>query len=167
MPDEERIEVAIVGDNVYLKPFGRASQHNCLGLPDFLDGMFREGCTMAAFDLAECTGMDSSFLGVIAAAATAVPRKIGQTVVILNASESLMEGLQRVGLLQLVKVVKEPVTPPVDVALRPVDLMHLPHTERQRITQIKVLHEHLVKLNEKNKATFGPFLKMLEEELKG
>jgi len=167
MPTEERIEVAIVGDNVYLKPFGRASQLNCLGLPDFLDGMFREGCEMAAFDLAECTGMDSSFLGVIASAATAIPRKIGQTVVILNASESLVKGLQRVGLLQLVKVAPEPVAQPADLTLRPVDLMHLPHTERERITQIRVLHEHLVKLNEKNKATFGPFLKMLDEELKG
>jgi anti-sigma B factor antagonist len=165
MPDEERIEVAIVGDNVYLKPFGRACQNNCLGLPDFLDGMFREGCVKAAFDLADCTGMDSSFLGVIASAATVDPQRIGQTVVILNASAPLIVGLQRVGLLQLVNVIDEPVTPPEDVALRPVDLMHLPSTERQRISQIKVLHEHLAKLNDKNKVTFGPFLKMLDAEL--
>jgi len=163
--EKDRILVAVLGKMVYVKPFGCATQKDCLGLPDFLRAMFREGCTSAAFDLAECTGMDSTFLGVIASAAIPGPATSGRTVVVLNCDEAARQELRMIGLLDKVALKEGPCAPPCELELSEVDFVHLPATERERIQRIKELHEQLVKLNERNRKNFGPFVEMLGKEL--
>jgi hypothetical protein len=158
--------VAIIDKNVYLKPFGLASQDNSLGVPDFLSAMFRAGCKSVTFDLEECTGMDSTFLGVVASAASAAPHMPGRNVVILNASVSSVGQLQRIGLLSMVCLHQEAVEPPPGLELREIDFMHFPKTEYQRLERILQLHQELAQLNEKNQQNFGSFLAMLAEELR-
>jgi hypothetical protein len=162
---DDHIEVAVIDQTVFLKPFGFGTQHNSLGIPDFLAAMFRAGCRFVAFDLGECKGMDSTFLGVIADAACAAPHRSGKTVTILNASEALLRQLKRIGLLPLVQVHGEPVAPPAEIQLRQIDFLHFPKTEQQKLEKVKYLHEQLIRLNEKNKLLFGPFIQMLEDEL--
>lgn len=164
MAEESHIEVAVIDSTVYLKPFGFATQQNCLGIPDFLEAMFRVGCKRVAFDLGECKGMDSTFLGVIADAATAVPNRPGKTVVVLNCRENALRQLRRIGLLPLVCVHEETVEPP-QMQLSQIDFIHFPKTPQQRLQTIKRLHQQLTELNEKNKQLFGPFIAMLDEEL--
>ncbi len=166
MTEQGYIAVAIIGQNVYLKPVGLATQDNSLGIPDFLEAMFRAGCTSVSFDLSECTGMDSTFLGVIAAAAKSAPHLPGKSVVILNADERLVRMLMRVGLLPLVAVHQDEVEPPEDMELRRIDFVHLPRTEVERLETIKRLHQELVELNERNRQVFGSFIDMLNEELR-
>ena len=79
-----RIEVAVLDKNVYIRPIGYATQTISLGVPDFLEAMFRQGCTSVTFDLKACEGMDSTFLGVIAAAAMSRAHGGEKAVVILN-----------------------------------------------------------------------------------
>jgi hypothetical protein len=164
LAEDDHIEVAVIDRTVYLKPFGFGTQQNSLGIPDFLNAMFRAGCTNVAFDLAECKGADSTFLGVIATAAT--HRRPGKTVVILNAGEQLLRQLRRIGLLPLVSVLEESAEPPADIQLRRIDFVHFPKTEYQKLQTVKRLHEQLVRLNEKNRRLFGSFVQMLEEELR-
>jgi hypothetical protein len=163
--DDNQIKVAVLDNSVYLKPFGYATQANSLGIPDFLDGMFRAGCRFVVFDLAECRGMDSTFLGVIADAATALPHTDDKTAIIINADEDRLTQLRRIGLKSLIKVREQPVPPPENVELTSIDFVHFPKTEMQRLSKIKELHEKLVNLNDKNRRTFGPFIKMLDEEM--
>jgi anti-sigma B factor antagonist len=165
LPEHNHIEAAIIDENVYLKPIGLATQDNCLGIPDFVDAMLRAGCTSVSFDLKECLGMDSTFLGVVAGAATATPHVPGRHVVILNAGERAVRVLQRVGLLPLVCLHEGAAEPPANIELRRIDFVHLPRTERERLERIKELHLELARLNEKNLETFGPFIEMLNEEL--
>jgi hypothetical protein len=117
------------------------------------------------FDLEDCEGMDSTFLGVVADAATALPHVDGETAVIINADEDRLTQLRRIGLMSLVKVRDEHVPPPEDVKLSSIDFVHFPKTEHERLGKIKELHQELVDLNEKNRRTFGPFIKMLDEEM--
>jgi len=166
VPEEDRIEVAIIDESVYVKPCGSATQANALGIPDFLKGMFRAGCLFVTFDLLDCQCMDSTFLGVIADAATATPHRQTKSAVIVNASEDQLRQLRRLGLLDLVKVHEEKVERPGGLVLRRIDLVNLPRTERQRLEKIRQLHEQLASLNEKNRLTFGSFLTMLDEELR-
>lgn len=166
MADEDRIQVAILGRTIYLKPLGFATQHNSLGVPDFVSAMFRAGCTCVAFDLAECKGMDSTFLGVMADAAMASAHRQGKTAIILNAAERLVAQIRRIGLLPLVCLRREESEPPCDIELRQVDFVHFPKTEYQKLRKVKHLHEQLALLNEKNRRLFGPFVAMLEEELR-
>jgi len=165
--EEDHIEVAIIDRTVYLKPFGFATQQNSLGVPDFVHAMFRAGCTYVAFDLAECKGMDSTFLGVIADAATAGAHKLGKSVVILNAAAPLVQLVQRIGLLPLVSLQTAGTGPQVHMELAQIDFVHLPKTEFQKLQTVKRLHEQLVTLNEKNRRLFGPFVSMIERELQG
>lgn len=165
MGEDDHIEVAVIDRTVFLKPFGFGTQHNSLGIPDFLNAMFRAGCHFVAFDLSECKGMDSTFLGVIADAATATPHRPGRTVMIMNAADDLMRQLKRIGLLPLVQVHEEPVEPPADIELSQIDFLHFPRTEQQKLEKVKYLHEQLIRLNEKNQMLFGPFIEMLEAEL--
>ncbi len=163
--DEERTEIAIVGKTVYLKPIGMATQQNCLGIPDFLETMFRIGCRHVVFDLAQCTGMDSTFLGVIADAATALPQVPGKTVLVINAGERSVSLLRRIGLVPLINLHCGQASPPEELEFRQIDFVHFPRTETERITRIKDLHKKLAEMNEKNRRTFGTFITMLEEEL--
>ncbi|MFW6189349.1 MAG: STAS domain-containing protein [Planctomycetota bacterium] len=164
-PDGDQIEVAIVGKTVYLKPHGLASQENSLGIPDFLEAMFRAGCRDVVFDLEDCRGMDSTFLGVIADAATSLPRVPGKTVVVLNANERACRQLRRIGLTPLICMHAGEVEVPSELKFRKIDFVHLPKNESERLQKIKKLHQQLASLNEKNKKTFAPFIEMLEEEL--
>jgi anti-anti-sigma regulatory factor len=162
---EDSVEVAILGKCVYLKPEGFATQRNSLGIPEFLDAMFRTGCTHAVFDLSECRGMDSTFLGVIADAATALPQRRGKTVIILNANERGRRQLRRVGLLPLVRVLDREVKPPEPMELRKMDFVDFPKTQYEKLKKIRDLHQRLIGLNEGNRELFGPFIEMVEEEL--
>jgi anti-sigma B factor antagonist len=163
--DEDRTEIAIVGKTVYLKPVGMATQQNSLGIPDFLEAMFRLGCRHVVFDLGRCTGMDSTFLGVVADAATALPQVPGKTVLVLNATDRSVSQLRRIGLLPLVALCEGAAEPPDCLQFRQIDFVHFPASETERLTKIKDLHQKLAQLNEKNRRTFGSFIAMLEEEL--
>lgn len=167
MAPDDHIEGAVIDRTVYLKPIGFATQRNSLAVPDFVHAMFRAGCNCVAFDLSECKGVDSTFLGVIAEAATASPRRPGKTVVILNAGQALIRQLRRTGLLPLICVHAGQAEPPQGIELRPLDVFTVPKSESQRLQSVKRLHEKLVQLNERNERLFGPFLEMLEEELQG
>ncbi len=162
---EDHVEVAVLGKKVYVKPFGYATQRNSLGIPDFLDAMFRAGCNCAVFDLADCKGMDSTFLGVMAEAATALPHRRGKNVVVLNADQRAERQLRRVGLMLLVTLRREPVDLPQQLQLRQMDFVDLPKTQYQRLERIRDLHRQLVALNSGNRELFGPFLEMLDEEI--
>jgi anti-sigma B factor antagonist len=163
--DEEHTEIAIVGKTVYLRPIGMATQQNSLGIPDFLEAMFRIGCRNVVFDLGRCTGMDSTFLGVVADAATSLPHTPGKTVLVLNAGERSVSLLRRIGLLPLITLHEGAANPPEEVQFRQIDFVHFPRSETERISRIKDLHKTLAELNEKNRRTFGSFITMLEEEL--
>jgi anti-sigma B factor antagonist len=160
-----RIQVAVLAKTVYLRPSGFALQSNSLGIPDFLRAMFRAGCNSAVFDLADCAGMDSTFLGVIADAATALPHRRGRTVAVLNAGERATRQLHRVGLLPLVTLRTEPTTLPERIHLREVDFVDVPRTENQRLERVRDLHQQLVDLNSGNRELFGTFVEMLNREL--
>jgi anti-anti-sigma regulatory factor len=158
--------VAVVDRTIYVKPMGYATQENSLGLPEFLKAMGRQGCAHVAFDLSDCRVMDSTFLGVIASAAMSGGQGRGKSVLILNAAPQAKHELQMIGLMPVVVLKKKRVSLPPEVELSEIDFVHMPGDERERLLRIKELHQHLVKLNERNRKSFGSFVQMLEEELR-
>ncbi|MCD6417131.1 MAG: hypothetical protein J7M08_10625 [Planctomycetes bacterium] len=162
--EQDCLEVAVLGKTVYLKSRGYATQRNSLGIPDFLAAMFRAGCRCVVFDLAECKGMDSTFMGVIADAALARPRQPGKSVVILNADQHATRQLARIGLVPMVCMKQEQVELPEGVELQEMSFVDFANSKRKRLERIRDLHSQLIRLNEGNRALFGPFLEMLAEE---
>jgi len=164
--EEGRIRVAVLGNNIYIEATGYATQSISLGLPDFLETMFHQGCTSVTFDLKGCLGMDSTFLGVIASAAMSRHHGGERAVIVLNADEKLMRELRIIGLLPVVAVKEGKCEPPEGLELAQIDFVHMPGTERERLLSVKRLHQELLKLNEANKRRFAAFVEMLEEELR-
>ncbi len=166
-PSDGDVLVAVFDKTIFVKPFGFATQQNVLGLPDFLNTMFREGSKKVTFDLQECRGMDSTFLGVIATAALNPAFRTKKNVIIINAGPKAKKQLRRIGLLNVVAFKEEPCPPPPDLQLSRIDFFHLPGSEKERIKRIKELHEQLIRLNLRNRKNFSSFVKMLDEELEG
>jgi len=155
-------EVAIGKRAVLVRVSGMASMTNCLCLRDFLDEMQASSHSFIIIDLTRCTGMDSTFMGVLAGAASYVKagRKTG--VAVVNAGKPLVKLLESVGISELVFVDPDP------FEMADVEFLHLEDRagEEERLALIRTAHQHLIKAGAHNAKIFGPLLRQLEVEMK-
>jgi len=155
-------EVAAGRRAVYVRAHGLASMTNCLCVRDVLDRFIKSKRSFVIFDLSDCTGMDSTFMGVIAGVATQDLNDKPVGVVVVNASPRLAGLLESVGLTELVYVDPDPFeTPGVQF-----HLLEEQATEEDRLKLIRTAHEHLIAISEENEKIFGPLLSAVESEMK-
>lgn len=84
---------------------GRASFANSGGLRDFFAAMFKHGRKSFVVDFLNCTGMDSTFLGVLAGAALELRRQQPPgTLTLVRVAERNLELLRNLGLHRLATV---------------------------------------------------------------
>lgn len=155
-------EVAVGKRAIYVRVHGLASMNNCLCLRDFIDQMLSEGHSFLVMDLSDCSGMDSTFMGLIAGAATYDVQGKPAGVAIVNASEPLVKLLRSVGLNELVYVEQDPFDTP---NLQFVPLEDQP-SEEERLRLIRNAHRNLIRLSDKNEEIFGPLVSALELEMR-
>ena len=155
-------EVATGARAVFVRVHGLASMNNCLAVRDFIEEMLRANHSFIVVDLSECTGMDSTFMGVLAGAATCETPGRSAGVAIVNAGEQVLRLLRSVGLTELIFVEPGPFEAPK------LDFVRLEDTpgEEERLALVRSAHERLIKISEKNEKKFGPFLEALEEEMR-
>jgi len=155
-------EVAVAKRATYVRVHGLASMNNCLCLRDFIDRVLSEGRSFLVVDLSDCTGMDSTFMGVLAGAATYDHKGKNPGVAVVNASKSLVGLLRSVGLTELVFVESEPFEIPEAQFAR---LEEQP-SEEERLRLIRNAHRNLIVLSDKNEEVFGPLVSALEMEMR-
>jgi anti-anti-sigma regulatory factor len=136
--------------------------NNCLSLRDFVDQMLSEGHSFVVMDLADCSGMDSTFMGLIAGAATYEVQGRPAGVAVVNASDSLVKLIRSVGLNELVYVEQEPFETP-DVQFVPLEDQP---SEEERLRLVRNAHRNLIRLSDKNEEVFGPLVSALEIEMR-
>ena len=156
-------EVATGARAVYVRVHGLATMSNCLCLRTFLESLLAEGRSFIVVDLADCTGMDSTFMGVLAGAATYERNGKTSGVAAVNVSQPLMQLLKNVGLTELVFVELEPFEAP------PLEFVRLEEQrggEKELLACVHAAHEHLMKINERNEEIFRPYVAALELEMK-
>jgi anti-anti-sigma regulatory factor len=96
--------------NAYSEPIlvrieGRASFQNSSGLKDFMAEMIRQGKGAFVVDFLRCTGMDSTFLGVLAGAALELRKKPGRhSLVLVRVGPRNLELVRNLGLHRLLTV---------------------------------------------------------------
>ena len=94
---DAKILVAVNGKIAQIKVAGRATHAISKGLKDFAVELDTLNIENVFIDLAECTGMDSTFMGVLAK--IGIPLfKADRPVLILNASDSNLKLLTDLGL---------------------------------------------------------------------
>lgn len=143
---------------------GLALQSNATGLHDFLQAMFSQACSRLVVDLTDCLGMDSTFIGVLAFTVNYFGDD-DKHVVLLNLDPRSEKTLKKVGLLPRVAVGNGEFKLP-EVTFSPIPDVHLPSDDRERLVEVKNLHEELVKLNENNRIQFGEFIDAINEALR-
>lgn len=158
------IDVAHCGRIIYARITGLGNMRNCMNFQDFCTEMLDRGyydCILV--DLGPCTGMDSTFLGVLAGLATHVKDRKRPTVVIINASPENIETMNDVGLTNFVEIRQGHTEIPPITTHRIDDSEDIP--PKDRLQFIKEAHEALLRLGNENEEKFGPLIKAIDAEL--
>jgi anti-sigma B factor antagonist len=153
--------VARHGHVVYVRAVGLSNMKNAPVLDAFLGAECTTDVHTVCVDLSACTGMDSTFMGLLAGSAARL-RPHGGKLVVVNPTESNLKLLRLLGLADVLPVLEGCELP----ALQFVSLggsASLSHRERMRLVQRA--HQHLMALNDTNKAKFAAFLASLEADL--
>jgi anti-anti-sigma factor len=154
--------VARVGTTVYVRAVGLANMKNAPMLDVFLQEEISLQATTLCVDLSACTGMDSTFMGVMVGCSQELV-KSGGRLIIVNPTDHNLRLLHMLGVSAVLPVIErcnlsegvEFVNLPAAAALSP----------SQRIELVKRAHQNLVALTASNSLKFTPFLTALEADL--
>jgi len=154
-------EVARSGTTVVVRAIGLANMKNAPFLDGFLGDATRREVSLVCVDLSACTGMDSTFMGVLVGRSQQLSG-MGGRLVIVNPTANGMRLLTMLGLDQVIPVVGS--APQADL-----EFVNLPVKEavppRERLELIKRAHEDLAALSDSNQGKFDAFLTALERDL--
>jgi len=154
-------EVAAGERAVYVRVHGLACMVNCLCLRVFVEEMLASGRSFVVVDLAGCTGMDSTFMGVLAGVATYEREGKNPGLAVVNVSEPMLRLLKNVGLTELIFIEPEPIATPELEFVR----LEEQRGDAGRMALVRAAHENLMKLSERNEETFRPLVAALELEM--
>ena len=155
MPDSIKYLVKIDGSTAFLLVDGKASYLNCKNVGDFFETIANKGCQNLVIDLKNCTGMDSTFLGMIAGVALRL-RKTNAIVKLLNPNERNKQLVENLGLHKLVKMSEnsQSTTYTTDLASTNV-------TKQDMLSA----HENLVSAESENLKKFEDVITFLKKEI--
>ncbi len=166
----DQLLVALHGETALVRVQGRGSFKVSTAMKDFTTGVIDHGCTRLVLDMAECIGMDSTFMGVLAGLALRLKQKAGGKIIMVNLSLRTRGLLATLGLDQVIEPHMTGVTPDELQSILPSrDLTALDtHESSQRATAETMLtaHEDLVRLSPDNLPKFKDVLTFLREDLK-
>ena len=162
MYSNSHIDIALCGRLIYAKVSGLGNMHNCMTFQDFCTVLLDAGYERVVVDLGQCTGMDSTFLGVLAGMATHIEDRKGPMVVIINSSPENIETLDDVGLTNFIEIRPGAIEVPQLETYRIDDDTV---SDVDRVEFIKEAHERLVAIDERNQKTFGPMIQAMTADL--
>lgn len=148
---------------VLVRVIGLGSVNNAPLLWDFVQKNLREGVVQFAFDLAECRGLDSTFLGTMVGIAQEAAERGGEGgwVCAFNVSDAVHELFGIVGADEYVRFKPHMEMEPIET--EPLASGPVPH--EKRVALVRRAHERLVRIDARNEARFGEFLRIIAEEL--
>lgn len=158
---EPKILAATYGKIAAVRLIGRASFKVSRALRDFGMQVITDGVESIIFDLKECTGMDSTILGVFAMIGLESRNKI--EVVVVNCSESVFKALDGVGVSRLCKFAEKPAdemkwSSLCEAAAGAMDMADVAET-------VLEAHKVLMELDEENVPKFKDVVELLEKEI--
>jgi anti-sigma B factor antagonist len=165
----DAVLVALTGQHALVKVTGRGSFKISASLKDFAESVVRRNLPLMLVDMAQCIGMDSTFMGVLAGVASRMKTHGGE-VVLANCSARTRGLLATLGLDQLITAYETTETPARYAALiagRPPG-EELSPAAAQDVETVKTMldaHQSLVDLVPENLPQFKDVLEYLREEL--
>lgn len=168
---EDKVWVALDPPTAHVRVRGRASFKISSAVKEFGAAANAAGCTTLLFDLADCDGMDSTFMGVLAGLALRWRKSCGGEVVLVNMTPRTRGLAATLGLDEIVRAFLAGETPDryAGLAARSRELRELETggESRRDINETMLrAHEDLVKVNPENRPRFKDVLTFLREDLK-
>lgn len=136
---------------------GRASYVNCQPLNTFLQQMLKEGRFQYCFFFEDCTGIDSTFLGILAGLALDVKNHEG-ICILTGLKPRQLETVCTLGLDHIVQVVDEERTQPTRWKKLETPMTCNGNKHKELILEA---HRTLMEINEKNRVRFQDVLQFL------
>jgi anti-anti-sigma factor len=168
----DKVWVAIHRESAVIIVQGRGSFKFSTALKHFGQAAIDSGCKSIVLDMAQCIGMDSTFMGVLAGLATRIRQNQGE-LVMLNLAARTRGLIATLGLDQIVSAHSPESTPDQYrdfVHLRDGEgLAELRPGDTQRINTAATMleaHENLVQLSPDNAPRFKDVVAFLREDLK-
>ena len=166
MPDSSNPVYLVdpTSDPVLVRIDGRANFQNSGCLRDFILEMVRRGRSRFVLDFQHCTGMDSTFLGVLAGAALELSKSVPPGgIVVAQPGGRNLELIRNLGLHRLLTVDAGDTAPATDKCTTG---LH-PNTRNEIDTARLVLeaHENLVTADETNRSKFQDVLTFLRSRI--
>jgi anti-anti-sigma factor len=160
------ILVGVTGNAVYIKVRGKGSFQNSPALKEFARQMLERGHRIFAFDLRECTVMDSTFMGTLAGMALRL-RESGGTLLVRNVNERNFELLRNLGLNNLFQIEPSSEFPPGGSTNGESPLQTENELSRSDHAACMIeAHEALVDAAPENLARFKDVLEYLKQDLR-
>ncbi|MEM9158755.1 MAG: STAS domain-containing protein [Verrucomicrobiota bacterium] len=165
MPEETPVFlVDPYSDPIAVKLVGRASFQNVLPLKEFLKDAYANGKWRFVFDFSQCTGMDSTVLGVLAGCALELRRmKPKGSLVLSRLGARNMKLVKNLGLHRIATVDMGGDGVDADAATAALTGDKLDELENARICL--EAHENLVEADEENRAKFQDVINYLKNRV--
>jgi len=169
-PESETKSVFLVNpysDPVIVRVEGRANFQNSGCLRDFAAEMLRQGKPRFVLDLAGCTSMDSTFLGVLAGLAIELrQRRPAGSVVLARVGARNLELIRNLGLHRLLSVEGGEATTARAAAIGGDRALECgPRSELESARLVLEAHENLVAVDEGNRAKFQDVLTFMKQRV--
>lgn len=168
----DQLLVALQGDTAIVRVQGRGSFKVSATMKEFANAAIDRGCVRLVLDMAECIGMDSTFMGVLAGLAFRLKQKSeAGGIVMVNLSLRTRGLLATLGLDQVIEPHMSGDMPDSIATLIPSGgsgMTTLDNPERDtRETAVTMLeaHKDLVKLSPDNLPKFKDVLAFLQEDV--
>ena len=157
-------------DCVFAKITGRASYLNCGPFRQFLHDMLGAGHNRFVLDFADCTGADSTLLGILVGVAlTLRGQEPAGSMTLLRLCENNLETVRNLGIHRIVEVRSSDEIP--DPSGNEEPLEDVPGTgakgEAVQAKEVYEAHRRLIELNENNARKFQDVVTFLKENLEG
>lgn len=148
---------------VAIRVEGKANFKNCGGMKDFLNKMIQDGKRRFVMDFEACTGMDSTFLGVMAGAALQLRKtKPRGSLIVSHLNERNNELVHNLGLNRLLTV-----DDGADVSRSETSFLESKSLidEIQAARAVLDAHRNLVEADDENAAKFKDVMSFCEKRI--
>jgi anti-anti-sigma factor len=164
-PARAPFEAASSEDALYVRIRGLANMTAAPTFEAFVDQSLSGGVHQLVLDLKECTGVDSTFMGLILSLSNRLREADAEDagIVLVNVDDHALRQLSSVGVDAFVSIRSGKTRLPPALRLTPVKVVET--SDRERLKLMVRAHKELVAADARNRAKFGAFLEGIVDEL--
>ena len=162
-PKQPTFLVSASSDPIIVQVVGKANYTNCNTFREFIETTIDAANNHIIIDLKDCTGMDSTFLGILAGTALGLRSQAPAGILILcNLSEHNYQLVHNLGLHDLLTIAEDLMN--IIEASDREKFSVLNNVEVSDAREILKAHENLVKADDRNKDQFQDVITFLKTQ---